>query len=864
MNKKSKSLIVGEVYRIPNSNLKDSCEKYNQILSSLSNSDAIIGTDQNINFLNMDNLHASSLFTTYLSHSMIPTITKATRITHSTATLIDNIIVKYNPRMQILSRILISDISDHLPVLCCFGVPTKLERSNKPQEYKCIPISKVGVDAINNALCTINWDYLQEMHVDDATRTFTSRLTELIDIYLPVRTVQVSSRHIKRDPWITRGLVVSSNKCIKLYRKCCRLTRDDIRYIDYILYKNLFNKLKRLAKEKYYNDLFNVYSRDIRKTWQTLKLMIGKQNDKSSISKMFTINNTQVTDPKIIADKFCDFFSGVGRKYADKIPNSRKSPMSYLAANSRSNAQSLFMGPTDINEISVLLNRMKPKKSAGNDDLNACILKKVSVNILEPITAIINKSLESGLVPDCFKIAKVIPIHKGKAKDDFSNYRPISLLPVMSKLLERVVHKRLYHFMELSNVFSPVQFGFRPRHSTTHAVTRLVTDIINAKDNKETTLSTFLDLSKAFDTIDHRLLILKLQHYGVRGNALDWFRSYLSNRTQYVRYLGIDSECLDLTCGVPQGSVLGPLLFILYTNDLPGCIRHSKSILFADDTTIYVSSADVNTLYTMMNDDLRTVSDWFHANKLSLNVSKTNYILFSKLQDICRNRSVSLCGGDIKKVTSTKFLGMTIDCMLKWDKHIEFISKKISSSLFIMNKIKHNVSSKLLKTLYYSMVYPYLTYGIPLWGNTFRTITNRLNILNKKALRVITKSNYCAHTEPLFKSMNILNFEDLHTYCTNQFSFNYIRQELPLALMNMYSYVGRREAYPQTRSRTSKYTLQTRMGKSECSSRSIVCFGPKLWNSVSQLLYLNNAGVLVSSGCFKLRLKRQLMKKYNI
>jgi retron-type reverse transcriptase len=271
---------------------------------------------------------------------------------------------------------------------------------------------------------------------------------------------------------------------------------------------------------------------------------------------------------------------------------------------------SMFLATTDLYEISRLINSLKRKNSSGHDGISSSLIKDIKHEISLPLTILINKSLSTGIVPDLLKTAKVIPVYKAKDTEQLNNYRPISLLPTISKILEKIIHKRLYYFLLSQSVFYQSQYGFRPKHSTTHAIHEFVDQAITSFEEKKTTLGVFLDLSKAFDTIDHSILLSKLEWYGVRGTALEWFRSYLSNRKQFVQYKETKSSTHTIPCGVPQDSVLGPLLFIIYTNDLPNCLKFSKAILFADDTTVYLTSKSISNLFNNINSDLELLLEW--------------------------------------------------------------------------------------------------------------------------------------------------------------------------------------------------------------------------------------------------------------
>ena len=346
-------------------------------------------------------------------------------------------------------------------------------------------------------------------------------------------------------------------------------------------------------------------------------------------------------------------------------------------------------------------------------------------------------------MPEQLKIAKVIPIYKKENAEIFSNYRPVSVLPYFSKILERLVFNRCMDYIDKNNLLNEKQFGFRPNHSTYMAIIELVDKIANAVERNETTVGIFLDLSKAFDTINHDILLYKLEHYGFRGVALDWLKSYLSNRKQFVRYQMQDSNHKIINCGVPQGSILGPLLFILYINDIVNTTSLLELILFADDTTLLFSHQDIASQNDIINNELQEICNWFQANKLSVNASKTNYMVLGthhstrKFIDINQDidiltdsessgsrdvekvkLNVKLDGVSLNRVSSTKFLGVIIDENLTWKNHIDAISKTISRNIGMLTKLKHFVPENILYSLYCTLILPYINYGVLIWGNT--------------------------------------------------------------------------------------------------------------------------------------------------
>ena len=834
--------VIGEIYRIPNSNPNLSVKRYEHIFTKLKKcTNVIIGTDQNFDLLKLDtHSQTSELLDCALTNSFIPVITKPTRITFSTATLIDNIYIKYNRTdMEIESGILTTDLSDHLPCICTLKFEKAAHKTKKELTFQHRNIDENAINRMKILLSQIDWSHLHTFTVENAYQNFIEKINRIINTVAPLKKVTIKPNNVIKDPWMTRGLMKSSRTSARLYHQCVHKSRTSTEYKKYIKFRNIYNILKRNAKSEYYAKLFEEYKNDVRKTFKVINKIIGKTNNKSTIAQTFKLNNKNLTNPQDIADQFCNFFTNIGPKYANDIPASTNTSDHYLKLKTYPNVNSIFFEPTDPEEILAILRTMKGKNSSGHDNINSKLLKAVDSCIIKPISILINKSIQHGIVPDVMKLAKVIPIYKAKAKDEFSNYRPISLLPTLSKLLEKVVHKRVYSFLTQNEILCNNQYGFRRKHSTIDAITKFVTDATSSLDAKDSVLSVFLDLSKAFDTINHDILLQKLQFYGIRGKALDWFRSYLLNRKQFVCYNEHNSIADTVECGVPQGSVLGPLLFIIYTNDLPNSINHAKTILFADDTTVYIANKSIDTLFEIMSQELNSLSDWFRANKLSLNISKTNYILLSNTDKQRLNLpEIKLANQVISKAESVKFLGIYIDEKLKWDTHINIVKKRITKSFFAINKAKHVLNRKHLTILYYSLVYSYLTYGIIVWGSAHDTYMSKLKITQKKIVRAITGAPYNAHSEPLFKLLNILKLTDLYKLHISKYMFSFINNLLPCPILEIFTLAQDTHEHGTRHSKTLK--LKIKKTRTVVATKSIVNMGPVIWNSISYTLYYNS------------------------
>ena len=430
--------------------------------------------------------------------------------------------------------------------------------------------------------------------------------------------------------------------------------------------KNIFFFTLKKKRNNFFEKKFQINKKNSKAIWKMINKLLGRKK-KTTSSISLQVGSTLVEEPTEVANIFNSYFSNVAKDIRSKLPNTIKKFTEYLPSRSHRTA---YLFVTTESEITIIIKKLKRKFSLGLDGISTDILKALPYNIIAAITQIFNQCLTDGYFPTKFKTAKIVPVYKKKgSRSKKENYRPVSLLSCLSKILEKLVSKRIVSFLHKQNFFSKFQFGFRKGLSTEHAISLLVNKITRSMNQKKKTLGIFLDLSKAFDLIDHNILLQKLDRYGIRGVANKWFKSYLSNRKQLVCVAGhLSSTILDVEYGAPQGSILGPLLFLIYINDLPSCLEHSTPVFYADDSNLLISDSNCQTLIRKGNEDLANVQNWILSNKLALNIGKTQAIIFRTPNTrIPSNLSKLKIGeNEIKLAEKTEFLGVIITKSLSW------------------------------------------------------------------------------------------------------------------------------------------------------------------------------------------------------
>jgi len=824
----SDKMVVGCVYRPPGADVAVFTAYVDTILSRINKErkKCYIAGDYNIDLLKYDtHIPTSDYINCIFSHHFYPTVNKPTRITATSATLIDNIITNVC-QTQFISSILYADISDHLPIIIQTDSKLKKNNFNKIQYRRFF--RETSKNKFIKSIRSVNWDDITADTADTGYTKFHDVFCDIYESSFPLSKVNVTRKKNPRKPWMTAGLVRSCIKKEKLY-KCQIRSPTDNNISAYKNFRNRLNKLIRIAQKNYYAEKFEAYKHNSRQTWHTIKQIINK-NDTVPITDSFRNGNEELTDKYAIVEKFNEYFVNVGPTLANKIPIVPDTCTKYLSGTYKN---SFYLDPTSADEITRVVMLMQPKTSAGYDNISVETIKSVITYIAEPLSKIINKSFSTGLVPDQLKIAKVCPIFKNGDRSQFSNYRPISVLPTFSKIVEKLTCNRLVSYLSKHTILCCNQFGFRSNHDTSMAVIDMVDKISSAMDSNQFSIGVFVDLSKAFDTLNHKILLAKLNHYGIRGIALDWFKSYLSNRYQYVEYNGVKSNLCRITCGVPQGSVLGPVLFLLYINDIVNASKSLELILFADDTNLFMSDANLDRLIATVNSDLVCLANWFAVNRLSLNVNKTNFVLFSnarKLYDKSRI-VVKFNGTSLIQVQCAKFLGVYIDEHLSWDKHIQQVAAKVSRNVGILQKLRFSIPQSCLMMLYNSLIFPYLHYCCIVWGCVSMNKLNPLILLQKKCVRIIANTGPRTHSAILFKKFSMLKVNEICIFQTALFMFKFTKGYLPRTFSRpSYFICASSSHHYSTRSSQSGYLIPS--VKTTVRQRNIRYRGPVTWNKL--------------------------------
>ena len=546
-----------------------------------------------------------------------------------------------------------------------------------------------------------------------------------------------------------------------------------------------------------------------------------------------------------IPSKFVNYFTSIASKLTAEIPPTRHNAASYLT---NRNDHTLILTPISPIEVNTIIDDLKDNGNKVNTIATSVLVE--SKHIVTPIIChLINLFVQQGYFPDNLKLGCITPIFKNGDKKKIKNYRPVCSLSPLSKIIEKVINNRMVDFLDDHEIISKTQFGFRKKMGTETALMNYIDHLQNELNNSKYAVSVFMDLSKAFDVIDHKILETKLIHYGFRGKFLEFLLNFIRDRKYFVHINGKNSETKMVNIGVPQGSTLGPLFFLIYINDMINCSILLFLSQFADDSTITYSSLCLE--YTLMKIELefKKVLEWLAANKLIINLDKTHVMLFTN-----RTRpqaiSLNINGHSINEISETKFLGVMLDNKLSWDVHIKYIAKKISKSVSILRMLKHTFPSSALKTIYHSLIYPYYNYCNIIWGCATSTHLEPIILLQKKCIRIISKAGFFEHTESLFSNHKVLTVNKIYDYNCSKFMFQCYNNNVYIHFRNK---LFKNSVYHNYETR-NRNLLRTPFVRLQKFSNSFLTNGIKIWNKLPEKIK-----ILKTMDSFKIMAKSYML-----
>ena len=842
-------LTVGSIYRHPSGNVTHFNESLDKCLKNLSSKNTLhIGGDINIDLLKTNSHTTQNYLDIMLSHNLIPNIAIPTRFTDRSATLIDHMFTRL-PKSKVNNKItsgnLVTDISDHLFNFTIIDMEVKRTKDRpliRRYTKENVELFKQNIESELSNITEITATH-NNLNVNESYRILYEKLHSLLDLYFP--RVRQSRKKAKDKEWITEGIKRSIKHRNSLYQiQIKNGTSENIN--KWKKYRNILNNVIKEAQRKYYQNLINQHNNSCIGLWKTLGSIICKRNRATSITNL-KVNNKHLKDPAQIANAMNDFFINIGSELASKFQNNNENE--FLKFMGEKSDQSMYMHKTNPDEVRKIIEKLKDKKSCGYDELSARFLKLCSPYISEPLANILNASIVNGIYPDPLKIASVTPVYKKGVKNDPSNYRPISVLSTVNKVFEKILHKRLYKYLSKFEILYDYQFGFREGHSTTQALVEITDRIKFAIDKNELTCGIFIDLTKAFDTVNHHILLQKMYNYGIRGNVYSLFKSYLSNRQQFVKVNNEKSDMKYVTCGVPQGSVLGPLLFIIYINDIANSCKEGQFRIFADDTGIFCHSYNIESLIAKAEVIIKNVSKWFAANKLTLNVSKTSYVIFKskKMTNINIPNTISYKEIKINRESQVKYLGLILDEHMSWDSHTNEICNKLKSFFPLFYNIRHYLDKEHINAIFYTMIYSRIKYGSIVTGLTSNDNINKIQVMQNRLLKVLSHKHYRYSTNKLHNELSILKFEDVVKQEILSFVHSYVHDKLPGVFKNYF--IHRHDLLEMiTEPRKRRFVLP--LVKKDIGISTVKTMGSKLFNDKAQAINLN-VGIKAYRKCIK-------------
>ena len=841
---KSKPILVGVIYRPP------SQQNFYTILDVVCSSSSdflqyetfLLG-DFNTDVSCPRTIPLVQCFNSFINmFNFTKVINEPTRICSTSSTTIDLILVSDCHKIS-QSGVIHTAFSDHCMVYCTRKVTKSFIGSHNNIILRSL--KNYNKDDFQAKLLSVDWNsVILSDNVNDAWFSFKKLFLSAIDSIAPLKQIRIKQRS---NPWMNANILQAINDRDKAFHKYTHVKSEE-NFNSFQMFRNKVQNLVYSAKKDYFTNSIEQNKNDSKSLWKTLKslgLPSKKGSDNSSSNICLKIDGNICFDKKLIADTFNNFYTTVACKLVEKLPKCVQMygcsfvNQFYAEKGVFPNSYSFSL----ISESKVLkyLTSLSAHKATGLDGIPSHFIKDGSSIIAGPLTHIINLSLIQGIVPDDLKSARVVPLYKKNDKLSVGNYRPVSILNIVSKIFERVVYDQVETYFKDRDLLYKFQSGFRGGFSTDTCLIHLTDYIRNENDKGNFVGMLLLDLQKAFDTVDHSILLMKLKAAGLGNDILRWFSSYLCDRQQLVDVSGTFSSTAQVTCGVPQGSILGPLLFIIYVNDMSAVVKN-KLLLYADDSAILVSDKCFSNVEQVLIAELQSVSQWLVDNKLSLHLGKTESIVFGSKQKLRSKSSLNIsCNGtEIESTKSVKYLGVTLDQHLSFSSMADSVLKKANARLKFLYRKKEFLTHETKKLLVMSLIQCHFDYGCSIWYNSLtQAFKNKLQTTQNKILRFVLNLDSRTHIGfDHFRYLNWLPVEKRVQHLMLCHMFKVRNNEAP-GYMNDY-FVAQDSVHEYNTRLQNKggYCLPKVKGS---GSKSFSFLGSKLWNNLpSNITRLEN------------------------
>lgn len=804
--------LVTTIYRSPSSSVGEFKVFFTQWCNEYLNENEgriLLTGDFNVDLLKTDG--ASRMMMKFISDQGLKQIVdKPTRITENSKTLIDYVILDLDNMDVSVNLDPVKKVSDH-ETICI-----KIQVRETPKAIKkSIKLLKYNRSVFNELLQSVNFeDMFANSDINSVSLEFKEKLIKCVDSLTYCKVINSNNGINGSNRWFDSTLARMKLERDISYRRAS-FYGDNCHWLEYKMKRNTYKNALVKSKDTYIKQQIESKSGDQKGMWKVIKDLLLARDNSNSFTKL-NINNEMITNSEEIAERLNRYFVQSIEEINASIPQIPFIISSGCAPN--------IFSFRYCNENSLLNTIQKLNKKKDCDGINTEMIHQ-SLEIIGPILMhIINLSLTTGIFPCHWKESIIIPIEKVKMTIKCEEIRPINMLPVYEKVLEKFVADQLQSYVESNKILMEEQSGFRQGHSCETALNGILYEWKKEIDSGNSIIAVFLDFKRAFETLDISILLEKLQIYGIEGKENSWFRAYLTGRTQRTRVNGILSTPQLVRFGVPQGSILGVLLFLLYINDMGKHIKYCKITLFADDTLIYICGSNITEMTSKLNYDLENMSIWLKMNKLKLNLSKTKCMVFNTRMSI----PVIIDGAQIEMVSNIKYLGVIIDSKLKFEEHADYICRKVAMKIGFLRRIRKKLSLKNAIMIYNTLILPHFNYCSSILLSTTSEVMDRLQILQNKAMRIILRCSIYTPLSYMLETLQWMNIKKKITFNALIFVFKVKHNMFPEYLRNAVPTVNQVQPYQLRHGsnfRLDKY-------RKAHTQNSIMYKGLKLFNSL--------------------------------